>query len=116
MLHPTTKDQSVWQFDHDFVSRALIVELSDVFTLMGLQGKFAVKNRGPRPGLVLLVAAAEGTEGLTPQLRRCFTHEVTVEAPDEEQRLLLLHHFLGLKKEQACIKSEKDLEEKEGKV
>ncbi|CAK9204806.1 unnamed protein product [Sphagnum troendelagicum] len=74
--------------------------VSDVFTLMGLQGKFAVKNRGPRPGLVLLVAAAEGTEGLTPQLRRCFTHEVTLEAPDEEQRLLLLHHFLGLKKEQ----------------
>lgn len=65
---------------------------------------------------MLLVAAAEGTEGLTPQLRRCFTHEVTVEAPDEEQRLLLLHHFLGLKKEQARIESEKDLEEKEGKV
>ena len=55
------------------------------------------QNRaGPTPGLVLLIGAAESKEDLKPSLRRCFTHTVEVEGPDESRRLLLLFHFLGL--------------------
>lgn len=42
------------------------------------------------PGPVVLLALAESTEGISPELRRCFTHELEHEPPDEEERRLLL--------------------------
>ncbi|KAL3647988.1 peroxisomal assembly protein [Castilleja foliolosa] len=39
---------------------------------------------------LLLVAAADSTEGLPPTIRRCFTHEIKMEALNEEQRSHLL--------------------------
>ncbi|KAK6115023.1 hypothetical protein DH2020_007292 [Rehmannia glutinosa] len=39
---------------------------------------------------VLLVAAADNSEGLPPTIRRCFTHEIKMGALNEEQRLQLL--------------------------
>ena len=45
---------------------------------------------GQDSGLVLVVACAESAEDVPAQLRRCFTHELALEAPDEAQRLALL--------------------------
>ncbi|KAL6559107.1 hypothetical protein OROHE_006476 [Orobanche hederae] len=39
---------------------------------------------------ILLVAAADNSEGLPPTIRRCFTHEIKMEALNEEQRSQLL--------------------------
>lgn len=64
-----------------------------------------VRNRGPTPRLVLLAAAVENLEDLTPTLRRYFTHTIEVEGPDEARRVKLLHHFLGLTPEQALSES-----------
>ncbi|KAL6516016.1 peroxisomal assembly protein [Orobanche gracilis] len=36
---------------------------------------------------ILLVAAADNSEGLPPTIRRCFTHEIKMEALNEEQRI-----------------------------
>lgn len=55
---------------------------------------FTVRFRGHKPGLVLVVAAVESTETLTPSLRKYFTHEMTMKTPDEQQRLELLCQFL----------------------
>ncbi|KAG0585679.1 hypothetical protein KC19_2G029300 [Ceratodon purpureus] len=66
-------------------------------------GQFGIQNRGPTPGLVLLVGAVESKEDLKPALRRCFTHTVEVEGPDESRRLSLLFHFLGLTREPAPL-------------
>lgn len=68
--------------------------------------QFGIQNRGPTPGLVLLVGAAESKEDLKPALRRCFTHTVEVEGPDESRRLLLLFHFLGLTLEAAPLSTD----------
>ncbi|BBN05251.1 peroxin-6 [Marchantia polymorpha subsp. ruderalis] len=57
--------------------------------------KFAGIGHGLREGLVLVVAACESAENLTPSFRRCFTHELAVGMPDEDQRLAILHHYLG---------------------
>lgn len=61
--------------------------------------QFRIQNIGSTPGLVLLVGAAESKDDLKPALRRCFTHTVEVEGPDESRRLSLLYHFLGLTQE-----------------
>jgi len=61
--------------------------------------QFRIQNRVPTPGLVLLVGAAESKDDLKPALRRCFTHTVEVEGPDEPRRLSLLYHFLGITQE-----------------
>lgn len=45
---------------------------------------------GQDSGLVLVVACAESAEDVPAPLRRCFTHELALEAPDEAQRLVLL--------------------------
>lgn len=45
---------------------------------------------GQDSGLVLVVACAESADDVPAQLRRCFTHELALEAPDEAQRLALL--------------------------
>lgn len=58
------------------------------------QEQFMLRFEGHKPGLVLVVAAAESTEALTPPLRRCFTHELTMKSPDEQQRSELIHQFL----------------------
>ncbi|KAL8548573.1 hypothetical protein ACS0TY_007751 [Phlomoides rotata] len=41
---------------------------------------------------VLLVAAADNSEGLPPTIRRCFSHEIKVGPLNEEQRSQLLSH------------------------
>lgn len=46
------------------------------------------------PGPVVLVATAASAEDLPGPLRRCFTHEIAVEAPDEHLRLSLLEGML----------------------
>ncbi len=40
-------------------------------------------------------ATAETADEVAPQLRRCFTHEVTIAAPDRPQRRALLAALLG---------------------
>ena len=45
---------------------------------------------GQDSGLVLVVACAESAEDVPAPLRRCFTHELALKAPDEAQRLALL--------------------------
>eukprot|EP00249_Psilotum_nudum_P020917 c27900_g1_i1 orf=315-3470(+) len=87
----------------------------DVRTFM-LEGKanqklFTVQYLRQKAGLVLVVAASESTETLTPQLYRCFTHEISVEAPDESQRLKLVQHFLNINKK--CGKFSTGLDSKE---
>lgn len=44
---------------------------------------------------MLVVACAESAEDVPPPLRRCFTHELPLEAPDEAQRLALLQGLLA---------------------
>ncbi|KAL2636281.1 hypothetical protein R1flu_007760 [Riccia fluitans] len=58
--------------------------------------KSAGTKNGTREGLVLVVASCESAENLPPSFRRCFTHEVAVEMPNEDQRLALLHYYLGI--------------------
>lgn len=47
-------------------------------------------NRHP----VLLVAAADSSEGLPPTIRRCFSHEISVGPLNEEQRNEMLSQSL----------------------
>ena len=44
---------------------------------------------------VLLMAAVEHADGLPPDVRRCFTHEVEVQPPDEPTRANMLKEALG---------------------
>lgn len=46
--------------------------------------------------LVIVVAAAESADDVSTSLRRCFTHEVVLEPPDEGTRSRILRHALGL--------------------
>ncbi|CAK9187531.1 unnamed protein product [Ilex paraguariensis] len=43
---------------------------------------------------VLLVAAADSSEGLPPTIRRCFSHEVSMGPLTEEQRIKMLSQSL----------------------
>lgn len=43
---------------------------------------------------VLLVATAESSEGLPPTVRRCFSHEISMGPPTEEQRVEMLSQLL----------------------
>lgn len=43
---------------------------------------------------VLLVAAADSSEGLPPTIRRCFSHEISMGPLTEEQRIQLLSQSL----------------------
>lgn len=47
-------------------------------------------NRHP----VLLVAAADSPEGLPPTIRRCFSHEISMDPLNEEQRKEMLSQSL----------------------
>lgn len=57
------------------------------------------EERQPVPpatgGHVVLVACAASADDVPPPLRRCFTHELALEAPDHAQRLSLLTGSLG---------------------
>lgn len=58
----------------------------------------AAEQRGPVPvpsGPVVLVACAASAEDVPAPLRRCFTHELGIEAPDHAQRRALLAGSLG---------------------
>ncbi|GAB4831812.1 peroxisomal assembly protein [Ancistrocladus abbreviatus] len=43
---------------------------------------------------VLLIASADGTEGLPPNIRRCFSHEIRMGSLTEEQRAKMLSQLL----------------------
>lgn len=43
---------------------------------------------------VLLVAAADSSEGLPPTIRRCFSHEISMGPLTEEQRVEMLSQSL----------------------
>lgn len=43
---------------------------------------------------VLLVAAAESSEGLPPTIRRCFSHEISMGPLTEDQRVEMLSQLL----------------------
>lgn len=43
---------------------------------------------------MLLVAAADKSEGLPPAIRRCFSHEIHMGSLTEEQRLRMLSQLL----------------------
>lgn len=58
--------------------------------------KFAGTGSGPKDALVIVMATCKNVESSTPELRRCFTHEVHIGMPDEDQRLDMLHHYLGV--------------------
>ena len=47
------------------------------------------------PAPIVLVACTASADDLPPPLRRCFTHEISLEAPDQQQRQALLHASLG---------------------
>ncbi|TYI13860.1 hypothetical protein E1A91_A08G084800v1 [Gossypium mustelinum] len=58
-------------------------------------GEFAVKDSGNvGRHQVLLVAAADSSEGLPPAIRRCFSHEVSMGPLTEEQRAEMLSQSL----------------------
>ncbi|XP_017983752.1 PREDICTED: peroxisome biogenesis protein 6 isoform X2 [Theobroma cacao] len=58
-------------------------------------GDFPVKDTGNvGRHQVMLVAAADGSEGLPPAIRRCFTHEVSMDPLTEEQRAEMLSQSL----------------------
>ncbi|GAQ84862.1 peroxin 6 [Klebsormidium nitens] len=59
----------------------------------------ARRNRGAGGSatrLVIVVAAAESADDVSTSLRRCFTHEIVLEPPDEGTRGRILRHALGL--------------------
>lgn len=43
---------------------------------------------------VLLIASAESTEGLSPTIRRCFSHEIRMGSLNDEQRSEMLSRSL----------------------
>lgn len=43
---------------------------------------------------VLLVAAADSSEGLPPTIRRCFSHEISMGPLTEQQRVEMLSQLL----------------------
>ena len=47
------------------------------------------------PAPVVLVACTASADDLPPALRRCFTHEIALEAPDQQQRQALLQGSLA---------------------
>ncbi|KAL4857587.1 Peroxisome biogenesis protein 6 [Chlorella vulgaris] len=47
------------------------------------------------PAPLVLVTTTASADDLPPALRRCFTHELGLEAPDQAQRQLLLHSSLA---------------------
>ncbi|PON96624.1 Spastin [Trema orientale] len=60
-----------------------------------LNGEFYASNGGMiQRHPVLLVAAADGSEGLPPTIRRCFSHEISMGPLTEEQRVTLLSQSL----------------------
>ncbi|KAH9329780.1 hypothetical protein KI387_001888, partial [Taxus chinensis] len=52
------------------------------------------KMRGIKKGLTFLVAAADSTENISPSIRRCFSHEISIGAPTEAQRIKLLSQYV----------------------
>ncbi|KAL3677558.1 hypothetical protein R1sor_027506 [Riccia sorocarpa] len=93
---PSTSEEegsttSLWTEEEDGVLECISGESGFAPT------KSAGTKNGTREGLVLVVACCESVENLPPSFRRCFTHEVAVEMPNEDQRLALLHYYLGMK-------------------
>ncbi|GKV04957.1 hypothetical protein SLEP1_g17034 [Rubroshorea leprosula] len=72
-----------------------ISEDEDNFTEEKPDGDFYVKDAGNiGRHQVLLVAAADSSEGLPPSVRRCFSHEVSMGPLTEEQRAEMLSQSL----------------------
>ncbi|CAK8543058.1 unnamed protein product [Lathyrus sativus] len=70
-------------------------EHDDSNSLMKSNGEFVEKNAEKTSGhQVLLIAAADSSEGLPSTIRRCFSHETKMGPLTEEQRAEMLLHSL----------------------
>ncbi|OAY49564.1 peroxisome biogenesis protein 6 isoform X1 [Manihot esculenta] len=71
------------------------VEDGDKYSNGKLNGDPPVKDAGKiSRHQLLLVATAESSEGLPPTVRRCFSHEISMGPPTEEQRVEMLSQLL----------------------
>ncbi|GBG82844.1 hypothetical protein CBR_g36373 [Chara braunii] len=63
---------------------------------LGGEDNFWVEMEEPlrRRPLVIVVAAVENADNLSVAMRRCFTHEIAVKPPNDEESLALLKHYL----------------------
>ncbi|KAM6558430.1 hypothetical protein CsatA_027669 [Cannabis sativa] len=72
-----------------------ISEDGDIDSEGKLNGDFNSSNSGTRQmHQVFLIAAADGSEGLPPIIRRCFSHEISMGPLTEEQRFTMLSQSL----------------------
>lgn len=70
-------------------------EHGDSNSLVKSNGEFVEKNSEKTSGhQVLLIAAADSSEGLPSSIRRCFSHEIKMGPLTEEQRAEMLLHSL----------------------
>ncbi|KAJ6401085.1 hypothetical protein OIU84_016495 [Salix udensis] len=71
-----------------------VSEYEDIYPGEKSNDYFLVKDTGKIKHQVLLVAAAESSEGLPPTVRRCFSHEISMGPLTEEQRAEMLSQSL----------------------
>ncbi|KAJ1412648.1 P-loop containing nucleoside triphosphate hydrolase [Sesbania bispinosa] len=72
-----------------------VSEHGDSNSLMKSNGELVEKNAEKTSGhQVLLIAAADSSEGLPPTIRRCFSHEISMGPLTEEQRAEMLFQSL----------------------
>ncbi|KAK7337414.1 hypothetical protein VNO77_17986 [Canavalia gladiata] len=72
-----------------------VSEHGDSNSLGKSNGEFVEKNTEKTNGhQVLMIAAADSSEGLPPTIRRCFSHEISMEPLTEEQRAEMLFQSL----------------------
>lgn len=77
---------------HQFTQAHMNKQEDDVDAVEMRDALNASKTWGLKEGLVFLVAAADSTEDITSSIRRCFSHEISMGAPTETQRIKLLSH------------------------
>lgn len=72
-----------------------VADDDESYTEENSNGDFYLKDAGySGRDQVLLVAAADSTEGLPPTIRRCFSHEISMSSLTEEQRAEMLSQLL----------------------
>lgn len=86
-----------------FVHRFSRVGVGRTFTLDFPVVQFLVEAEKVSRHRVLLVAAADTCEGLPPSIRRCFSHEISMNPLSEAQRLEMLSQSLQSFSEVTCV-------------
>lgn len=90
-----------------FVHRFSRVGVGRTFTLdfpvVQFLGEALVEAEKVSRHRVLLVAAADTCEGLPPSIRRCFSHEISMNPLSEAQRLEMLSQSLQSFSEVTCV-------------